>query len=139
MLLLPADSTILVCTRAPLVSLSEHNRTVRGVYELKGGRCIWSQKLALNSDGNMINCWSAYNLSMERTHQAIFLALMMATMSLAGCTDATVNVSDEDNDGVVDSLDVCPDTLAQTLQELHTNVVQLSGQEVYTHASFPTF
>ena len=29
MLLLPADSTILVCTRAPLVSLSEHNRSVQ--------------------------------------------------------------------------------------------------------------
>ena len=44
--------------------------------------------------------------------KASILILLMVTTSLAGCTDATVNVSDEDSDGVVDSLDVCPDTPA---------------------------
>jgi len=60
----------------------------------------------------MIICWSAWVPFMMQTHQAIFLTLMLVTMSLAGCTDATVNVNDEDNDGVVDSLDVCPNTPA---------------------------
>ena len=42
MLLLPADSTILVCTRVPLVSLSEHNGTVVDTGVCKGAPCIWA-------------------------------------------------------------------------------------------------
>ena len=36
-------------------------------------------------NSHMINCFIAPNLFMNRSHKAIFLALMMATMSLAGC------------------------------------------------------
>ena len=36
-------------------------------------------------NSHMINCFIAPNLSMNRLHKAIFLALMVATMSLAGC------------------------------------------------------
>lgn len=42
--------------------------------------------------------------------QASLLVLLMLTTALAGCTDATVYLSDEDNDGIADGLDVCPDT-----------------------------
>ena len=57
-----------------------------------------TSKLSLNSDGNMINCCTASISFMKRTHLAIFLALMMATMSLAGCFGGDDGGSDEEVD-----------------------------------------
>ena len=77
-----------------------HMGTHVAVYEHKGTPCIRSKKLVLNSASNMINCCTAYIHFMKRTHQAIFLALMMATMSLAGCFGGDDKGSDEDENPV---------------------------------------
>lgn len=46
--------------------------------------------------------------------KALILIFLMATMSLAGCTGPSVAISDVDNDGVIDILDLCPNTPANT-------------------------
>ena len=55
-----------------------------------------TSKIGIEFKGNMINCHRNSTYLMKRTHQAIFLALMMATMSLAGCFGGDDKGSDED-------------------------------------------
>ena len=76
-----------------------------------------TSKLALNSDGNRINCCTACISFMKRTHQAIFLALMMATMSLAGCFGGDDKGSDED-ETPVETLDDWQVHFANTASDL---------------------
>ncbi|MGB1522945.1 MAG: hypothetical protein ACPG9D_07505, partial [Candidatus Poseidoniaceae archaeon] len=49
--------------------------------------------------------------------QTLLFALMMMTVSLAGCTDLS-NQVDLDNDTVVDADDLCPDTDAGLMVDL---------------------
>ncbi|MDP6771862.1 MAG: FG-GAP repeat protein, partial [Anaerolineales bacterium] len=46
--------------------------------------------------------------------KALILAFLMLAMTLSGCTGPTVTVSDVDGDGVIDALDLCPNTPPNT-------------------------
>ena len=65
----------------------------------------------------MINCHLNSTYLMKRTHQAIFLALMMATMSLAGCFGGDDKGSDED-ETPVETLDDWQVHFANTASDL---------------------
>ena len=65
----------------------------------------------------MINCHLNSACFMKRTHQAIFLALMMATMSLAGCFGGDEKGSDED-ETPVETLDDWQVHFANTASDL---------------------
>ena len=56
-------------------------------------------------------------ISMKKL-QTLLFALMMMTVSLAGCTDSS-NQIDLDNDGIPDVDDLCPDTDAQLTVDLN--------------------
>ena len=71
----------------------------------------------MNSDGNMINCYLNSKSFMKRIHQAILLALMMATMSLAGCFGGDDKGSDED-ETPVETLEDWPIHFASTASDL---------------------
>ena len=65
--------------------------------------------------------------------QTLLFALMMLTVSLAGCTDLS-NQVDLDNDTVVDADDLCPDTDPQLTVDLNGCADTVS----YTHLTLPT-
>ena len=46
--------------------------------------------------------------------KALTLAFLMLAVTLSGCTGPTVTVSDVDGDGVIDALDLCPNTPPNT-------------------------
>ena len=71
----------------------------------------------------MINCHLNSTYLMKRTHQAIFLALMMATMSLAGCFGGDDKGSDED-ENPVETLDDWQVHFANTAQ-IYQNVMMI--------------
>ena len=53
---------------------------------------------------------------MRIVSKALILSFLMVTVSLAGCTDQTrgMGEDDTDGDGVIDALDLCPDTPPNT-------------------------
>ena len=46
--------------------------------------------------------------------KALILTFLIIAMTLSGCTGPTVTISDVDGDGVIDALDLCPNTPPNT-------------------------